>query len=61
MAIWPFRQIGNAWELWRLRRKFRSVHRALITEPEGVRPETNAEYLERLRTISFERYGAQSN
>ena len=58
--MWPFRQISEAWELWQLRRKFPTVHRALLTEPDGVRAETNAEYLERLRTVSFERFGQSS-
>jgi len=53
----PFRRIGDALELRRLRRQFPNARRRLITIPQGVRTETNDEFLDRLRLISIERNG----
>ena len=55
---WPLRLIGDALELRHLRREMRNFHRRFVptaTNKDGVRPETNREYLERLRRAEIER------
>ena len=57
---WPLRLIGDALELRYLRRELPYFHRRLMpttTNRDGVRPETDPEYLERLRQAEFERRG----
>ena len=54
---WPLRLIGDALELRHLRREMRYFHRRLVPtkdNKDGVRPETNQEYLERLRQAEIE-------
>jgi hypothetical protein len=51
----PLQIIGDGLEFRRLRRQLPSVHRRLISTPRGIRTETDAEYLERLRRIYDER------
>jgi hypothetical protein len=60
MVSAPFRLIRwiqDALELRRLRRLMRSAHRGLISEHGRTRPETDAEYLDRLRQMEDERFG----
>ncbi len=52
---WPFRRISDALELRRLRRKLPNAHRGLVNSPDGSIPETDAQYLDRLRQIEHER------
>ena len=50
-------KIGDALELRHLRREMRNFHRRFVptaTNKDGVRPETNQEYLERLRQAEIE-------
>jgi len=54
---WPFRIAREAMERRRLRRALPNVRRRLINLPNGVRTESNAEYLDRLRDIYAERFG----
>jgi len=54
---WPFRLVSEALELRRLRRALPNVRRRLINAPNGVRTESNEEYLDRLRAIYVERFG----
>ena len=57
---WPLTLIGDALELRYLRRELPSFHRRLVpttTNRDRVRPETDAEYLERLRHVEIERRG----
>ena len=51
----PIQIIGDGLELRRLCRQLPSVHRRLIHAPGGIRRETDAEYLLRLREIHHER------
>jgi hypothetical protein len=43
---WPFRRIGDDLELGRLRRRLPNVRRRLINMPDGLRTETDDEYLD---------------
>ena len=52
---WPMHAVGDALKLRRLRRRLPKVHRRLISTPKGIRTETDAEYLDRLREIDMER------
>ena len=54
---WPFRVVSEALELRRLRRALPNVRLRLINAPNGVRTESNEEYLDRLRDIYVERFG----
>ena len=54
---WPFRQVRDGAEFRRLRRRLRHVHRLWVSVPGGIRPETDSEYLERLRRLERERFG----
>jgi hypothetical protein len=54
---WPRRKAGDILDLRRLRRLLPSVHRRIMNTPNGVRIETDAEYLARLRLVEYERYG----
>jgi hypothetical protein len=56
-VTWPFRKIGGEFELRRLRHQLPNVRRRLINMPNGVRTETDDEYLGRLREIYLERFG----
>jgi hypothetical protein len=51
----PLRWITDAIEFRRLRRRLPNVHRGWSRASGKHRPETDAEYLERLRTIARER------
>jgi hypothetical protein len=53
----PLQIIGDGLELRRLRQRLPSVHRRLVATPQGIRRESDAAYLERLRDIFDERYG----
>ena len=50
----PFRWLFNALELRRLRRRLPNAHRAW-SRASGHRPESDAEYLLRLRALAHER------
>jgi hypothetical protein len=54
---WPIQAIGDALELRQLRRRLPNAHRRLILTRGRARPETDAEYLDRLREIEIERFG----
>jgi len=57
---WPLRLIGDALELRYFRRELPYFHRRLVpttTNRDRVRPEADAEYLERLRQAEIERRG----
>ena len=54
---WPFDKAMDTVALWRLRRLMPNAHRRLIWNDQGSRPETNSEYLDRLRDMAEERYG----
>ena len=54
-VISPWRWVSDALELRRLRRQFPKLHRAWSRSSGELRPETDAEYLERLRNLANER------
>jgi hypothetical protein len=56
-VTWPFRKIGDDLEIRRLHRRLPNVRRRLINVRNGVRTETDEEYLDRLREIDIERFG----
>ena len=51
----PWRWLTDAVELRRLRRRLPNAHRAWTHASGNLRPETDAEYLVRLRDIARER------
>jgi hypothetical protein len=51
----PWRWLSDAIELRRLRRRLPNAHRAWSRASGKLRPETNAEYLVRLRALARER------
>ena len=51
----PLHLVGVGLELRRLRRKWPSVHRRLVSTPQGTRRESDEAYLERLRKVDNER------
>jgi hypothetical protein len=53
-SMWPFQKLRDAAELRRLRQRMQNPHRWWVPTPDGVRLETNAEYLERLRRLARE-------
>ncbi len=52
---WPWRRFADAMAFRRLRRRLPGVHRAWTRTGSTVRPETDAEYLERLRAVAGQR------
>jgi hypothetical protein len=51
----PLRWLSDAVELRRLRRRLPNVHRAWSRASGKLRPESDAEYLKRLRGLTCER------
>ena len=52
LTLWPIRQLRDAVELRRLRKRLRNPHRWMISHPDGLRLENDAEYLQRLRGLA---------
>ena len=61
MVLRPFPVAARALEIRRLRRRHPYVYRRFISDHDGVRPETDREYLERLRQVHEERAGRRTN
>ena len=54
--LWPFVHIRDARDLRRLRRAMRTAYRGWVLDAgRGPRPESDAEYLARLRRLARER------
>ena len=54
-VMWPWWKVSDALELRRLRRDLPNVRRRLISSREGIKRESDDEYLDRLRAIHRER------
>jgi hypothetical protein len=54
-SVWPFSSVSNKLELRRLRKKLPRSYRGFVRTSGGMRPETDLEYLDRLRIIYQER------
>jgi len=52
-SVWPIRRLRDAVELRRLRKQLGNPHRWMMSKPDGLRLETDAEYLERLRGLAL--------
>jgi hypothetical protein len=55
LLLLPIRPLLAAAELRRLRRQMPNAHRLWIIIQRGIRPETDGEYLDRLRQLARER------
>jgi hypothetical protein len=53
--FWPLRNITDAWVLRRLMRQMPTTPRLWVPTNLGIRPETDAEFLARLRVRALER------
>ena len=54
LSIWPIRRVCEAVELRRLRKRLQNPHRWMVRSTEGMRPETDAEYIARLRRLAHD-------
>jgi hypothetical protein len=57
LSLWPFQTIAEAVELQRLRQRMPRVYRGFKHTSKGTRPETDSEYLDRLREENLRRFG----
>jgi hypothetical protein len=56
-VLYPWRSLAHSVELRRLRQRLPSVHRSWSRASGQLLPETDVEYLARLRAIAGERFG----
>ena len=59
-VFWPLRSLIDAWELRRLMRRMPTTPRLWAPTESGIRPETDADYLARLRERARERASRSS-
>ncbi len=53
-TVWPFRRLRDVSELKRLHQRLGRPNRWWVPTPDGVRLETDTEYLDRLRQLAHE-------